>query len=169
MLADDVEPSSEGGTAISWQAEPSHLTLAEGDSNFYLRIRVKVPQTNIQRQPLNLALVFDRSGSMKEEAKIGYVREAGHLVVDNLSKQDHVAFVAFNHQVQTLVPLHPVINREYLHHRIDELFAEGQTNLSGGLLEGCAQLHTRLDQPGLHQIGRASCGKECRSRWSPYH
>ena len=22
---------------------------------------------------------------------------------------------------------------------------------------------------GTTQIGRASCGKECRSRWSPYH
>ena len=27
-----------------------------------------------------------------------------------------------------------------------------------------------LSQPDWHkEIGRASCGKECRSRWSPYH
>src|SRR6266511_1614874 len=24
-------------------------------------------------------------------------------------------------------------------------------------------------KPGAEQIGRASCRKECRSRWSPYH
>src|SRR2546427_9335228 len=27
----------------------------------------------------------------------------------------------------------------------------------------------RAAQGGLMQIGRASVGKECRSRWSPYH
>ena len=131
---------------VAWQVEPSHLALSQADSNFYLRIRLTAPKTNIQRQPLNLALVFDRSGSMKEDAKIGYLREAGHLVVDNLSQQDHVALVAFNQHVQTLVPLHPAVNREYLHHRIDELFAGGQTNLSGGLLESCAQLHKGLGE-----------------------
>lgn len=89
---------------------------------------------------------------MKEESKIGFLRQAGHLVTDNLTKQDHVALVAYSHQVQTLAPLHRVVNREYLHHRIDELYAGGQTNLSGGLLEGCAQLEKRLDQPGLHHV-----------------
>src|SRR3989449_11374542 len=33
--------------------------------------------------------------------------------------------------------------------------------------------HHGLSAPSSHvslaQIGRASCGKECRSRWSPYH
>src|SRR2546425_9377360 len=27
----------------------------------------------------------------------------------------------------------------------------------------------RLNQSGDSEIGRASCRKECRSRWSPYH
>jgi len=148
----DHESEDAKTSTLSWTMDSSHSAITSDTSDFYVRLRIKAANVKIERQPLTLALVFDRSGSMKEEAKIGYVREAGHLVVDNLSKQDHVAFVAFNHQVQTLVPLHPVVNREYLHHRIDELFAEGQTNLSGGLLEGCAQLHTRLDQPGLHHV-----------------
>lgn len=150
--ADHSEPASDDVPAITWQAEPSQSALSSLDAEFYLRIRVKATAVEAQRQPLNLALVFDRSGSMKEDSKIGYLQQAGHLVVDNLAKQDHLAIVAYNHQVQTLVPLHPVVNREYLHHRIDELFPEGQTNLSGGLLEGCAQLHPRLSEPGLHHV-----------------
>jgi Ca-activated chloride channel family protein len=126
--------------------------LAADDSSFYLHVRITAPVIETQRQPLSLALVFDRSGSMQEEAKIGYVRKAGHLVVDNLTKSDYVALVAYNHDVQLLVPSHPVVNREYLHHRIDELFPEGYTNLSGGLLEGCAQLGKRLDQSGIHHV-----------------
>lgn len=152
------EPSGEHEESVAisptltWQVESSHPILAADDSNFYLHIRIAASEVDTQRQPLSLALVFDRSGSMQEEAKIGYVRKAGHLVVDNLTKGDYVALVAYNHEVQLLVPSHPVVNREYLHHRIDELYAEGYTNLSGGLLEGCAQLDKRLGLPGIHHV-----------------
>jgi Ca-activated chloride channel family protein len=139
-------------STVNWQVESSHPILAPADTSFYLRIRITAPKVEIERQPLHLALVFDRSGSMQEEAKIGYVRKAAHLVVDNLTKRDHVAFIAYNHQVQVLVLTHPVVNREYLHHRIDELYADGYTNLSGGLLEGCAQLDKRLGEPGIHHV-----------------
>ncbi len=146
------EQSDELPPTLSWQVESSHPILGVADSTFYLRVRVTASQIQTQRQPLNLALVFDRSGSMQEEAKIGYVRKAAHLVVDNLTKRDYVAFIAYNHEVQVLVPAHPVVNREYLHHRIDELYADGDTNLSGGLLEGCAQLDNRLGEPGIHHV-----------------
>ncbi len=138
---------------LQWTLESSHATLAPDATGFYVQFRVDAAKEAAQaRQPLNLALVFDRSGSMDEESKIVYLRQAGHLVTDNLTPQDHVALVAYNHQVRTLVPMHPVVNREYLHHRIDELHAEGQTNLSGGLLEGCAEVGKRFGQPGLHHV-----------------
>ncbi len=142
-----------GHPTLEWTLQSSHATLAPDATGFYVRFRVVAAEEAVQaRQPLNLALVFDRSGSMEEESKIGYLRQAGHLVTDNLTPQDHVALVAYNHQVHTLVPMHPVVNREYLHHRIDELHAEGNTNLSGGLLEGCAEVGKRFGQPGLHHV-----------------
>lgn len=137
---------------LTWEVEASHDRLAAGDSMFYARFRIQAAKVKTDRKPLNLALVFDRSGSMNQEEKIGYLRKAGHLVTDNLTKEDYLALVAYNHRVHTLVPLHPVVNREYLHHRIDELYAEGYTNLSAGLLEGCAQLQKRLDKQGLHHV-----------------
>ena len=137
---------------LSWQIESSHPIVSAGDSEFFLRIRVKAAQIETEREPINLSVVFDRSGSMKEESKIGYVQKAGHLVKDNLSRDDYIAFVAYNHGVHVMVPLHKAVNREYLHHRIDELYAEGYTNLSAGLLEGCAQVRKRIDQPGLHHV-----------------
>ena len=150
--ADHDEPEGEVPATLTWQIESSHLALPPQDTDFYVRIRVKAAKVETKRQPINLSLVFDRSGSMNDEAKMGYVRQAGHLVADNLSRDDYVAFVAYNHRVHVLAPLHQVVNREYLHHRIDELRAEGQTNLSAGLLEGCAQLHKRLNEPGLHHV-----------------
>lgn len=155
FAADDVEREDEShvSASVSLVFESSQTTLPGDGSEFFLRARLKAPPAvSNARQPINLSVVFDRSGSMNEDAKIGYLRQAGHLVCDNLTSDDHVAFVAYNQQVQVLVPMHRVVNREYLHHRIDELGAEGQTNLSGGLLEGCAQLEKRLDKPGLHHV-----------------
>ncbi len=154
VLADHTEGDDSATTAptLSWQVESSHQALTAGESDFYVRVRIKAVMVETKRQPIHLSLVFDRSGSMEEESKIDFVQKAGHLVTDNLWRDDHVAFVAYNHDVHVLVPLHKAVNREYLHHRIDELYADGYTNLSAGLLEGCAQLHKRLDQPGLHHV-----------------
>ncbi len=147
------DQEAEQSPAIEWQIESSHSTLSNREQDVFLRIRVQATNAKSEtRQPLSVSFVFDRSGSMKEESKIGYVQQAGHLVTDNLTSDDHVAFVAYSDRVHVLVPLHRVVNREYLHHRIDELFASGHTNLSAGILEGCAQLHKRLNEPGLHHV-----------------
>ncbi len=86
-LADDEDVPPAPAT-LTWQLEPSHLALAAEDSEFYLRVRAKAAKVETKREPINLAVVFDCSGSMKEEAKIDYVRQAGHLVTDNLTCAD---------------------------------------------------------------------------------
>ena len=150
---------------LSLRVDPSHSALGSDASDFYLRIRVKAAELKTERKPLTLALVFDRSGSMDADNKIGYLRKAGHLVADNLTPNDHVAMIAFNDEVHTLVPMHPVVNREYLHHRIDELHAEGYTNISGGLMDGVAEVRKRLDQPGPHHVILLTDGVANRGVW----
>ena len=77
--ADHEHDQQHGSVAL--QIDSSHTALSARDSDFYLRIRIKAATDESQeRLPLNLSLVFDRSGSMKEDSKIGYVRQAGHLV-----------------------------------------------------------------------------------------
>lgn len=150
--AQDTDQGSSDG-AIAWSIELSQETLSSQGGTFYARLRARAPEFKEQaREPLNLALAFDRSASMNSDAKIGYVRKAGYLVADNLTPRDHVALVTFNHEAQTLVPMHAVVNREYLRHRVDELTAVGDTNISGGLLEASAQLQKRLGAPGRHHI-----------------
>jgi len=148
------EPAKESSPGeVQWSIESSHSALPAAGQNFWVRLRLHAPErTDVAREPLNLAVVFDRSASMNVDSKIGFVRKAGHILADNLTPQDHVSLIAYNHEVQVLVAMHAVINREYLHHRIDELVATGDTNISGGLLEGCAQVEKRLHEPGQHHV-----------------
>jgi Mg-chelatase subunit ChlD len=148
------EPATEPSPGeVQWSMESSHAALPAAGQNFWIRLRLHAPERkDAKREPLVLAVVFDRSASMNNDEKIGFARKAGHIVADNLTPQDYVSLIAYNHEVQVLVPLHAVINREYLHHRIDELVATGHTNISGGFLEGCAQVEKRLREPGLHHV-----------------
>jgi hypothetical protein len=151
-LAEEAKKEPIAGE-VEWKVEASHTSLPPSGQSFFVRLRLKAPEIKqAQREPLNLSMVFDRSASMNIDSKIGFVRKAGHLLADNLTPHDFTALVAYNHEVQLLVPMHPVVNREYLHHRIDELTAIGDTNISGGFLEGCAQLEKRLAEPGQHHV-----------------
>lgn len=93
-----------------------------------------------QRPPLNIALVLDRSGSMAEQGKLRYTLDAARVVVENLSDQDYVSIVAYNDRTTVLSPSGRAVNRKFLAHRLDEVTAEGWTDLSAGLLEGIAQI-----------------------------
>ena len=110
------EPVKESAPGeILWSVESSHTTLPPRGQEFFVRVRLNAPELKQEkRDPLNLSVVFDRSASMNVDSKIGYVRKAGHILADNLTPRDFVSLIAYNHEVQVLVPMHPVVNREFL-------------------------------------------------------
>ncbi len=146
-------PKTRGDFAFAVQA--SSVSVPPQGGTVSLRVHLVAPRVRpVDRPALNLALVFDTSGSMNAREKVGYLRDAAHLLVDQLLSSDRVALVTFNKMSHLLIPSHEVVNREYLHHRIDELLANGWTNLSAGLLEGYAQaeIGARVDGVPGHVI-----------------
>lgn len=88
----------------------------------------------LERRPINVALVLDRSGSMTgrpiEAAKDAAKRFAGFL-----APQDRLTIVAFDDEVRTVFGPAPAGDPAALA-AIDGIHTSGCTNLSGGWLEG---------------------------------
>ncbi|MBC8233460.1 VWA domain-containing protein, partial [bacterium] len=61
----------------------------------YLLIKAIPTDISVQAMPLNVSLVLDVSGSMYNENRLKYVKQAAEHVVDMMSPDDIVSVVAF--------------------------------------------------------------------------
>ncbi len=166
-LAADLELSTraqqtEGGYSArprESQSEPLTLQATLGNSVYsrttpkrlVLKVDLVAKSTKpIHRKPLNLALVFDRSGSMAKQKKFEYAIQAAKLIIENLSPDDVISLIIFGDEAVTLSPAGYAVNKEFLYHCLADFKPEGNTNLSAGMLESFAQIDS-MSQEGQHK------------------
>ena len=104
------------------------------------------------RRPLNLALVFDRSGSMAEDKKFPFAMQAARLVVENLADRDVISLIVFNDRAAVLAPAGRAVNKDFLHYRLGQFDPQGYTILSAGLLEAFAQIDSESTAEQLNRV-----------------
>jgi Ca-activated chloride channel homolog len=93
-------------------------------------------EDELERRDAALTFVIDVSGSMAERGRLDLVQDALHYLVDRLRPQDSVAIVVFNEKARVLREMTRVADKERLHDAIDELRADGSTNLGDGIVTG---------------------------------
>ncbi|MBN1334881.1 MAG: VWA domain-containing protein [Deltaproteobacteria bacterium] len=132
----DTEPVSEGRMF-------SVLASAERTGPDAMSLALAVRGANPPRQPLDLTVVVDRSGSMSAEGRMAYVKRGLDVMSESLRHGDRVNVVLFDDRVCT--PLEDyVVGRDdpaLLDRAISDLRPRGATNLDLGLKEGYALAH----------------------------
>jgi Ca-activated chloride channel homolog len=132
----------------------------DGSYQATLQIAMTTPidPATLERPPLNLVVVVDRSGSMASDGRMEKVKQGLHILVDSLLPGDRLALVQFDDQVDTLSTLDAEPDLEALHAQVTAMFPRGSTNIYGGLDAGFAIAATAWDPERQNRIMLLSDG-----------
>ncbi|EAY25864.1 vWA domain-containing protein [Microscilla marina] len=110
----------------------------------------KAPEKQ-ERIPLNISLVVDRSGSMSGD-KLNYVKKAVDFVIDNLKSDDVLSIVQYDDEIDVVASSAKVTNKKALHEKVKGIQARNMTNLSGGMMEGYAQVKSTQSNGYVNRV-----------------
>ena len=104
-----------------------------------------------ERAPINVAIVLDRSGSMQGE-KIQRAREAAIGALDLLKSDDIISIVAYDSDVNVLVPATKLSDKEHVANIIRAIQPGGNTALFGGISKGAAEVRKFMDDKHVNRV-----------------
>ncbi len=128
-------PPMEEAFAIHLEAAPSKF--GEGKRLQLLRIGIqgRVVEAD-ERKDARLTFVIDVSGSMCGENRLGLVKRALRLLVEQLRPKDEVGIVIYGTDAEVVLPHTRISNREHILETIESLHTSGVTNAEDGLRKG---------------------------------
>ncbi len=155
---EEFEPALSLRTGLD---NPYYLVPNHGNQGYYY-VEAKAVASSAMRTtkrlPLNLSLVIDQSGSMAGE-KLVYAKQAAKHVIDQLSPEDYVSIVTYGTTVEVLATSNKVGDKMVLRNRIDAIQSIGSTNLSGGMMEGYAQVKSTFHSGYVNRVLMLSDGQ----------
>jgi len=144
--------------------EPFRVYLEGGPSKFgqncqLLKIGIKGRQIDPEdRKPANLVFVIDVSGSMNRENRLGLVKRALRLLVDELNESDNVGIVVYGSRGEVVLQPTSIYFREEILSAIDRLHPNGSTNADEGLRLGYQMANRFFDESKTNRIILCSDG-----------
>ncbi len=154
VLALGLAPLKAGEAPVELTAQPSQSVIKSGEtSRVFLRVGLRGirPPEEIERSPANIALVIDKSGSMKG-AKIADAREAAIMALGRLTADDTLSVVAFDHNVDVVLPATSASDLPNMRQAIRKIRAGGRTALYAGVETGIDEVLAFLDPYAVNRV-----------------
>lgn len=143
--------------AVHLEAAPSKF--GKGKRLKLLKIGIQgqvVPDTD--RKDAVLTFVIDVSGSMGMENRLGLVKRALRLLVDQLRPNDKIGIVVYGTTARVVLPHTSVVNKQNILDHIDALCPEGVTNVEDGIRQGYELASRNLQQDLTNRVILCSDG-----------
>lgn len=151
FLITTVTPAAAG--QIKLRAQLGQKVLVSGGAGkAYVRVDLEglALTSSEKRTPANVAIVIDRSGSMGGQ-KIEQAKTAAIMAINRLGRDDFAAVVAYNHDVNVIVPATRVSGHAEMAGDIRRLRAGGRTALYAGTVQGVREVRKFLSD---HRVNR---------------
>lgn len=148
------QPINSNTGTVSWDVKSSHPYVHRGsDGEVLVNLQVKGQEIRaLERAPVNLVLVIDRSGSMSEAGKMEYAKEAAKSIISGLGSGDRIGIVAYSTEVESIYPIQFLKDKQSALSVVDSLYPTDSTNLSGGLTSGIDQLKSLVNEGYVDRV-----------------
>lgn len=120
-----------------------------------------------ERKDANLVFVIDISGSMGREDRLGLVRKALRMLVDELGDNDRVGIVVYGSIGQVRLEPTSIANKERIIREIERLTPHGSTNAEEGLRLGYDMADRMFEKGKINRIILCSDGVANVGRTGP--
>jgi len=149
------EAPREGDFAIYVDGAPSPY----GDGYHLMRVGLKGREVSERRRkPANLVFVIDTSGSMARESRLGLVKRALHLLLDELRDSDTVGIVEYGSVGRIVLRPTALEDRRTIERAIDRLQPNGSTNAEEGLELGYEMASRIYERGSINRLILCSDG-----------
>ena len=138
--------------------ELSHPKMVKDQKiNTYVKVALTGLELDRDRPPLNIALVIDRSGSMRGQ-RIFQAKKAAKLAIKMLKPSDIISIVSYNNEAHVLLPATKVGDGSMALKLIDKLHANGGTALYAGTQLGGEEVIKFIEKDNVNRVVLLSDG-----------
>ena len=148
-------PVRGGDFALRVDGAPS----PHGEGYYLLRLGLQARDISRRdRKPANLIFVIDTSGSMNRENRLGLVKRALFVLLDELDPNDTVGIVEYGSRGREVLRPTSLEDRRRIERAIESLHPNGSTNAEEGLDIAYAMASRIYDEAGINRIILCSDG-----------